>query len=375
MKLRITSITARPLRVPLIEPFVIASGTMTETRALEIAVRIESDSGQAATGLGEAATLAPVTSESDAAILERLPRAQALIGERSFDGLREASALLDMAAAAMPVFRAGLEAALADAIGRIAGTPVALLIDERASAAGIVLRTDITLPIARDPAHAVKLATSYAARGFDAFKIKVGKDRASDALALHAVLAAVPSARIRLDANAGYSSHDALALLDALGADRARIDCFEQPCGKTDLAGMAEVTASAGVPIVADESISSDADLDALLDARAANAINLKLVKLGGLVDAYRIGMRARAEGLKLMAGAMVETRLGLVGMAHVVWALGGVDWVDLDTAFLLADDPYEGGWTASGADITVHSTPGLGVRLRKDRDATPTDD
>lgn len=366
-KLGITSIQARPLRVPLLEPFVIASGTMTETRAVEISVTLASDDGQTATGLGEAATLAPVTAESDEAIVARLPRANALVEDRRFGGLREASALLDLVASGMPVFRAGLEAALADAIGQLAGVPVALLLDERAPAGGFALRTDITLPITRDPEHAVRLATAHAANGFDCFKIKVGKDRAADVLALRAVLDTVPGARVRLDANAGYSSADALALLDALGAERARIECFEQPCGKKDLAGMAEVTRNAGIPIVADESVANDADLDDVLTARAASGINLKLVKQGGLVDAYRIGMRARSEGLSLMAGAMVETRLGLVSMAHVVWALGGVDFVDLDTAFLLASDPYDGGWTARGPDLTVHAAPGLGVRARKD--------
>ena len=62
------------------------------------------------------------------------------------------------------------------------------------------------------------------------------------------------------------------------------------------------------------------------------------------------------------MAGAMVETRVGLLAMAHVVAALGGVDWVDLDTAFLLADDPFHGGWTFDGPRLRLASDPGLGV-------------
>ena len=366
MLLRITAIDARPLRIPLIEPFVIASGTMTETRALEIELRVGREDGASALGIGEAATLPPVTAESDGAILERLARASLLIVGRPFGGLREASALLDMAAAGMPVFRAGLVAALADALGQLAGAPVARLLDESASACGITLHTDITLPIPRDPAHAAALATGWAARGFDCFKVKVGRDREADVRALRAVLEAVPGARIRLDANAGYVAADALALLDALKDARARVECFEQPCGKRDLAGMAEVTRNAGVPVVADESVGSDDDLDALLAAGAASAINLKLVKLGGLLDAHRLGMRARDEGLRLMAGAMVESRLGLVSMAHVVWALGGVDWVDLDTALLLADDPYQGGWEAAGPRLVLGVAPGLGVK-RKD--------
>ena len=52
--------------------------------------------------------------------------------------------------------------------------------------------------------------------------------------------------------------------------------------------------------------------------------------------------------------------------MAHVVAALGGVDWIDLDTAFLLAEDPFEGGWTVSGSELQLTGEPGLGVRLRQ---------
>ena len=65
------------------------------------------------------------------------------------------------------------------------------------------------------------------------------------------------------------------------------------------------------------------------------------------------------------MAGAMVETRVGLLAMAHVVAALGGVDWVDLDTAFLLADDPFDGGWTCDGPHLRLAADPGLGVSVR----------
>ena len=62
----------------------------------------------------------------------------------------------------------------------------------------------------------------------------------------------------------------------------------------------------------------------------------------------------------------MVETRVGLLAMAHVVAALGGVDWVDLDTAFLLADDPFDGGWRFDGPRLSLTSDPGLGVSVRE---------
>src|SRR4029079_3376877 len=106
-------------------------------------------------------------------------------------------------------------------------------------------------------------------------------------------------------------------------------------------------------------------DLERIVDARAARGVNLKLGKLGGPRAAFALGQRARALGLRLMAGAMVETRVGLLAMAHVVVALGGVDWVDLDTAFLLADDPFVGGWTCDGTRIHLPGDSGLGVSLR----------
>ena len=125
---------------------------------------------------------------------------------------------------------------------------------------------------------------------------------------------------------------------------------------------MAEVTAQGGIPIVADESCRSMADLERLVQGKAAHGVNLKLVKLGGLKNSLRIGRRAKNLGLALMAGAMVETRLGLTAMAHLVTALGGVEWIDLDTAFLLASDPFHGGYEVNGAQLTLLNGPGLGV-------------
>lgn len=208
-------------------------------------------------------------------------------------------------------------------------------------------------------------ARAWRARGFDVFKVKVGRARESDRDALLAVHAEVPDARFRLDANEGFTARDALALLDDARAAGLVIECFEQPCRRDDPAAMAEVTAHAGLPVVADESLRSEADLDAVLSGRLATAVNLKLVKLGGLRRALAIGARARREGLGVMAGAMVETKLGLTAMAHVVAALGGVDWVDLDTALLLTRDPFDGGIRGEGPEITIDpAVAGLDLRI-----------
>ena len=92
--------------------------------------------------------------------------------------------------------------------------------------------------------------------------MKVGRDWQADSASLRAVAAAVPDASFRLDANAGFAAREALALLDAALGDGLRLECFEQPCATDDLAGMAEVAAGSPVPVVADESFRSAADLD-----------------------------------------------------------------------------------------------------------------
>jgi L-Ala-D/L-Glu epimerase len=363
----VVAVAAEPLSVPLREPFVIASGRVDATRAVLVTVTLRDGAGREVSGLGEAAALPPVTREDQPQVAHAIARAAPRLVGRTIAGLADAGAAADAAmedaaaAAGMgAVGRAGLETALADAWARLAGVSLG-----RALGAGggplPSLVTDVTLPITA-PERMAALATRHRAAGFTCFKVKVGRDWRSDRAALAAVAAAVPDARFRLDANGGFDAADALALLDAALSTGAAVECFEQPCARQDLAGMAAVTARSPVPVIADESFRDGADLDAIVAARAAHAVNLKLAKLGGPLAAMALGRQARAAGLALMAGAMVETRLGLVAMAHVVAALGGVDWVDLDTAFLLASDPFDGGWTHEGPLLTLTDTPGLGV-------------
>lgn len=361
---RILALEAAPLSVPLIEPFVIASARIDATRAALVHARIERG-GRLFAGFGEAAALPPVTRE-DQPELVRIVREARL--DHVFHPLEELDAVLDRLAAGSPVARAAIESAILDGLARSEGISVAAWLAGGAgptrAAVAPSMRTDVTLPIA-DPDRMAANALAWRARGFDAFKVKVGRGWERDRDALRAVHEAVPEARFRLDANEGFKPSEALALLEDARARSLAIDCFEQPCARTDPEGMAEVVRHGGVPVIADESLRSDADLDAILRARSASAVNLKLVKLGGLRRALALGRRAKREGLGVMAGAMVETKLGLTAMAHVVAALGGVDWVDLDTALLLERDPFEGGLRGTGPEIAIDpAAPGLDLRL-----------
>jgi L-alanine-DL-glutamate epimerase-like enolase superfamily enzyme len=358
---RIVSVSARALSVPLREPFVIATARMDATRAALVAVVVEDTTGRRAEGLGEAAALPPVTHEDQPDLLRAVTAARAALEGARVSGAASGEAVVAAALPGSPVARAGVAAALADACARLAGRPLHAWLGGAAAPAPLV--TDITLPIGA-PDYVAGLARAYRAAGFDCFKVKVGRDHRADHAALRAVAAAVPDARFRLDANAGFTARDALELLDLLDADQLCLECFEQPCARDDLAGLAEVAARSPVPVVADESFRGADDLDRLVAAGAAHGVNLKLAKLGGPAAAVALGLEARRRGLRLMAGAMVETRVGIATMAHVVAALGGVEWVDLDTAFLLAGDPFGGGYSAEGARLALEPGVGSGVSL-----------
>jgi L-Ala-D/L-Glu epimerase / N-acetyl-D-glutamate racemase len=359
--MRVLAVDVAPLSVPLHEPFVIASGRIDTTRAALVTVTLQDTaSGNTTRGLGEAAALPPVTREDQPDLLRAIAAAgQTLQG----DTLHDLSALdraLDATLAATPVARAGVECALLDAWARLAGVPLHALLG---SAAPRALHSDITLPIAA-PAHMAELAVHWRAQGFHVFKVKVGKRLDDDVAALHAAHAAVPDAVFRLDANAGFNAAQALQLLEAARRHALAIECFEQPCAADDWNGLAEVAREGGVPVIADESVKTLADLQRLIAARAGHGVNLKLAKSGGLLRALELGRAARAAGLQVMCGGMVETRLGMSAMAHVACALGGADYVDLDTAFLLAEERFAGGYVARGAELTLSGGPGLDVSI-----------
>jgi L-alanine-DL-glutamate epimerase-like enolase superfamily enzyme len=362
-QIAIVAIDVEPLSIPLRVPFVIATGRIDATRAALVRAVLADGRGRRAIGLGEAAALPPVTREDQPELLAEI--AAAAPGLRGAEIGRPDDVAVAVARV-LPrgrVARAGVEAAVLDAWARLQGVPLHAALGGP-SAGAIALVTDITLPIS-DPGRMATTALAHRSAGFTCFKVKVGRDWRADVASLRAVAAAVPDARFRLDANAAFAARDALALLDAALGDGLTIECYEQPCAAGDLPGMAEVAARSVVPVVADESFSSGDDLRRIVDAGAAQAVNLKLGKLGGLLAALELARRARRAGLRLMAGAMVETRVGLLAMAHLVAALGGVDWVDLDTAFLLAHDPFEGGWICDGPNIRLGPDHGLGVAVR----------
>ncbi len=243
--------------------------------------------------------------------------------------------------------RCALDLALHDRIARQRGVPLYRLLGLPRPP---IHTTSFTIPIAspEEMAHNAGQVPDYSI-----IKLKLGSD--DDVARVAAVRAARPDARLYVDANAGWSPEEAVRRVRALAP--YRLDMVEQPTPQDDIAGLGYVQARVDVPVVADESVQTLADVEQLA-AAGVQGINLKLMKIGGLAPCLRMLRRSRELGLRVMLGCMVETSLGVTAMAHLA---GLADWIDLDAPLLIANDPFDG-LRYDQADIHLPDRPGIGV-------------
>jgi L-Ala-D/L-Glu epimerase len=247
--------------------------------------------------------------------------------------------------------RCALDMALHDRIARLRGLPLFALLDLPEP---VALPTSFTIAIS-EPDEMARLASE--ADDYPILKIKLGSD--GDTARLAAVRAARPDAILRVDANAGWLAEEALARIEEL--ERYGLEMVEQPVAKDDIAGMGMVQAHTSLPVVADESVQSLADVEALA-AAGVRGINLKLQKVGGLGPGLRMLRRARELGLRVLLGCMIETSLGTTAMAHLA---GLADWLDLDSPLLISDDPFEGLTYDTRAGVHVAERQGIGALVK----------
>jgi len=351
----IADITAIPLDIELNEPFGIATGA--QQQAANVLVTLTLSDGS--TGTGEAAPFPAVNGETQAAVLSAL--AAAISALSGLDALRwrPVMGVAEQALRGTPSALAAFESALLDALCRRAGISLWSFF----GGAQTELVSDITIPTGTAE-HARAAALRAVNAGFETLKVKVGgvpfdHDRAR----MLAIVQAAPSTRLVLDANASLSADEALGLLEALGPDRAQVALFEQPTGKRDLDGLRRVREHGRVLVAADESACSAADVLTLIAARAVDAINIKTMKCG-ILEAMNMIAIARAAGLRLMIGGMVESKLSMTVSACLAAGQGGFSFVDLDTPWFLENAPFSGGWEEQGPNLRLDRiTSGHGVR------------
>jgi L-alanine-DL-glutamate epimerase-like enolase superfamily enzyme len=294
-------------------------------------------------GLGEAAPshyygenrrLVEVALESWAPALGQDPFALEAIEQR-----------LDQVLGGQRAARAAVDSALHDWIGKRLGLPVWkwLGLDREA-----VPLSSVTLGMASPEEMERKLDQ---VRDFPVLKVKLGLPGDVDNLRR---IRGSYRGRIRVDANTAWSASDAVRVLRAI--EPLDIELVEQPVPRADLAGLQWVREHSGIPVFADESVHDPADIANL--AGRVDGVNLKLMKSGGIRPMLRLIHAARAHGMKVMLGSMVESSLALSAAAQLAPL---ADHLDLDGHWLLAADPFDGAPAERGR-IVLSDRPGLGA-------------
>ncbi len=352
----IRAIAIEPLNIPLKEPFTIATGSVSEAQNVLITVTLEDGS----VGYGESAPFSPSTGETQATALAAAQGCARLLEGKDAAHWRTLSKLMRSVYYSQATAIAGMEMALLDALARSYGMPLYVFF----GGVGSAVETDLSIPMVT-PEHGYELAKEIVARGIRTIKIKVGGDLREDVARVEAIREAAPGIGLTLDANQGYTPAEALLCLEALNDRDIRPLMLEQPVHKDDYEGLRYVTQHTGVPIAADESAYSAANVAHLIAMGAANVINIKLMKCG-IVEALDIAAVCRATHTELMIGAMIESRLATAAAAHFVAGLGGFRYIDLDTPMLLAEDPFTGGYEQHEGVYDLSGVKaGLGVERR----------
>ncbi|WP_028457862.1 dipeptide epimerase [Chloroflexus sp. Y-396-1] len=350
----IRSLSVAPLDIPLRHPFGIAGG-MQEI-AHNLLVTVELTNG--IRGYGEAAPFPAFNGETQANTQQAIEVVRSAIEGADVREWRAIAALLRDRISTSGSARCAIETAILDALTRHYRLPLYVFF----GGAGHTLETDMT--ITTGTVEEAALATlDILERGIRQIKVKIGgSDLSHDLARITTIYALAPDAPLILDGNGGFTAEQMLELLGALSLQRIVPVLVEQPVAADDWAGLRQLVQWGGAPIAADETASSALNVLRIVQERAANVINIKLMK-SGVVEALEIAAIARTAGLGLMIGGMIESILAMTMAAHFAAGLGGFRFVDLDTPLFLATNPFQGGFRLHGGIIELdHITAGHGV-------------
>ena len=344
-----------PVDIPITDPFVVATGARIVAQNLFMRITLR-DGTQ---GIGEAAPFPEVGDEDrEACLIAATELARTMIGQSVAD-YEPLATQLNEQAPLHPAARCGLETALLDAWCRAQRIPLWQL---WGSADVRERETDITIPIC-SLGKTLDLSRGWHARGFRLFKMKVGLKVEEDIRRLEAVHAALPGIGFIGDGNQGFSREECIHFANGVKHFEGRLVLLEQPVVREDLEGLQAIRHLTGIPVAADESVRSLDDARRVVQAQAADYINIKIMKTG-VLEALRIAQFTRSAGLRLMIGGMVETRVSMGCSFGLVLGLGGFDVLDLDTPLLLSTDPVGGGYCYNGPLLHPWHEAGLGMEV-----------
>ncbi|ASN06048.1 mandelate racemase/muconate lactonizing enzyme family protein [Virgibacillus necropolis] len=355
--MKITEIEIIAIQLPLIDPFVISYATYDSMPS--IIVKITTDTGLV--GYGEGVADEHVTGESWDSTFHVLKSTLApkIVGENPMN-VERIHNIMNKEIFAVPTAKAAIDIACYDVVGKALDVPAYALLGGRYHD-----KFPITHVLSIDTCEKMAdEAVSRVEQGYRSFKMKVGTNVFEDVKRIQAVQERVgDESLIRVDVNQGWKS--SAATVQALNKlNGVTLDWLEQPVAANDIDGMAEVKAKTTTPLMIDEGLRGFPEMREVIAKRAADKVNIKLMKCGGIYPATKLAHMAEMAGIDCQIGSMVESSIGSAAGFHVAFSKKVITSVELTGPLKFAKDV--GNLKYDVPFIQLNEKPGLGIDIDK---------
>nr|WP_106785014.1 dipeptide epimerase [Lysinibacillus timonensis] len=347
------------INLPLIKPFIISYASYPHISS--IIVKLTTECGLV--GWGECVPDEHITGETPtstyAMIKDKL--APLMIGQNPME-FEKIHDLMDKAVKLAPAAKAAIDIACFDVVGKKLGVPIFQLLGGRYHEKFPVTHV---LSIG-EPEDMASEAEEKVKEGYTSFKMKVGVNVSADVKRIKAVRARVgEDIAIRVDVNQGWENSantlSALRHLEHLG-----IDWLEQPVDQDDIDGMVEIKSKSSIPQMIDEGIKNMKDMREIIAKRAADKVNIKLMKCGGIYPATKLAVMAEMAGIECQVGSMVESSIGSAAGFHVAFSKKIMKSVELTGPLKFSKDIGDLVESYQIPFIQLNERPGLGVNVNE---------
>lgn len=355
MKARVTEVESFPVSIPFRIPFVIASGAYLNN-AEYILVKVETAGG--AVGWGESSPMPAFSKESQEDVHRTLlKKVQPAVVGGNLEHVQELLDKVSLAAPGSPYARAGVELALRDAYARMQGVPLYTTLGGKKQE-----KAEAVWPIGLGPNRFLEEQVKWARNhGFKEVKLKVGHEPKKDLERIGIARELMGrAAEIRIDANQGYSERDAFYVAGRLDG----VHIFEQPVAREKLDVLRRLRGASKARLMVDESCYSPADALDVVKAEAADIINIKIMKAGGLGPSSDIQSISAASGVPNCLGSMLETGIATAAGVHFYVSSRNIGLRTEIVGPLFLEEDVVRGLSIGGGALSVPSGNGIGVQV-----------
>jgi L-alanine-DL-glutamate epimerase-like enolase superfamily enzyme len=342
--------------IKLKEPFVISLGLVDLAENIFVVIR----TSKGIAGFGECSPFMTINGESiDTCFIVGQYLAKALLGKNPLE-IDECSQLMNKTIYGNSSIKSAFDVALYDIASQNAGLPLYSFLGGNKNKQII---TDYTVSLG-DPHKMEDDARKIKENGFQIIKVKLGYSRTKDIESIRFIRDAVgPEISLRIDANQGWNTEEAIETLIALSP--YNIQFCEEPVPRWNFMDLPKIKNLSPIPIMADESCCDHHDAMRLIDISACDYFNVKLGKSSGIFNALKIIKLAEQAGIKIQVGGFLESRLGFTASAHLALTSKNIVFCDFDSPLMLVEDPVIGGITYNSKGVvTLPDKQGLGASI-----------